>query len=96
MDKESKAYKSGEFEDMFREAEIDGMVAEDVVAYGDSVQKYYDNLAAVNYASRSSYEKGKEEGREEGREEGLVLSARRLLEAGMSKEFIKSITGITL
>ncbi len=36
MDKESAAYKSKKYEDLFRESEINNMVKEDVVAYSQS------------------------------------------------------------
>ncbi len=70
MDKNSDAYKSGEFDDMFRESEIGNMVAEDIVAYSESYMRYNDNLAAVEYAANKNREEGREEGRAEGRAEG--------------------------
>ncbi len=99
MDKKSKPYLSGEFEDMFREAEVSSMAAEDVVAYSESRQKYEDILAGFRYAERTSYAEGRAEGRAEGKAEGkaegMEIAARRLMEQGMSADFIKSITGLT-
>ena len=88
MDKESKAYKSGEFPEFFHESEITSLAAEEAVAYNQSQQKYFDNLAAVDYASRSSFEKGREEERK--------TLAKRLKEEGLSCEFIFKVTGISL
>ncbi len=95
MNKESKAYLSGEFEAFFKESELNSMVAEDAVAYSQSVQKYYDTLAAVNYASRDSYNKGKEAGIEKGIEKASLDIAMKLRQSGMSEEFIRSTTGIS-
>lgn len=100
MDKESKAYKSGEFDDMFNEAELENMAAEDVVAYSESKLRYEDDLAALEYR----YDQGKEEGMKEGMKEGRMegkdeafrMTARKLLEAGMDPNFINQITGIPI
>lgn len=83
MDKESKAYRSGEFEELFNESEICNMAAEDVVAYGQSYQKYVDTLDAVDTASRTSYTKGMDIGFEKGVEKGI--------EKGIEKERANSI-----
>ena len=66
MDKDSKAYKSREFDEMFREAEIDNLVNEEAVAYSQSRLKYEETLAAVDYASNSSFERGIAIGEERG------------------------------
>ena len=100
MDKESAAYKSGEFEDIFNEAELDNMVAEDVVAYSESKLRYEDDLAALDY----NYEKGKTEGlaeglaegKAEGIIEGLYLSAKKMLEAKMDVDFIHQVLGLPI
>lgn len=104
MDKNSKAYLSGEFEDLFRESEIKSMAAEDAVAYGESYQKYVDTMAAVDYAARDSFSKGMEKGlakgmekgREEGKEEERVKGIRFMLELGISAEIISQKYGITV
>ena len=112
MDKESKAYKSREFDEMFREAEIDNLVNEEAVAYSQSRLKYEETLAAVNYASSSSFERGIAIGEERGRQAGLAIgeergiaigeerirmeTAKKLRAAGFDEDLIKSITGITV
>ena len=70
MNKESEAYKSGEFEELFQASELSDMVAEDFVAYSNSERKYYDYLAAVSSAARSAREEALEEGMEKGMEKG--------------------------
>lgn len=102
MDKRSKAYKSGEYDEMFREAEISSMVAEDVVAYSDSVQKYYDDMAALEYATRAAQKKGLEMGMEEGRAQGMAQGMaqgkeeiiRTLFANGMKPDLISDFTNI--
>ena len=96
MDKDSKAYKSREFDEMFREAEIDNLVNEEAVAYSQSRLKYEETLAAVDYASNSSFERGIAIGEERGREAERMDTARKLRDAGFDEELIKSVTGISV
>ncbi len=96
MDKESKAYKSGEFEDIFSEAALENMAAEDVVAYGESRVRYEDDLAALEYNYKKGLTKGMSEGKIEGIAEGLRQSALKMLEAGMDFDFIHQITDLPI
>ncbi len=96
MDKDSKAYKSKEFDEVFREAEIDNLVNEEAVAYSQSRLKYEETLAAVDYASNSSFERGIAIGEERGREAERMDTARKLRDAGFDEELIKSVTGISV
>ena len=96
MDKDSKAYKSKEFDEIFREAEIDNLVNEEAVAYSQSRLKYEETLAAVDYASNSSFERGIAIGEERGREAERMDTARKLRDAGFDEELIKSVTGISV
>lgn len=81
MDKESKAYLSGEFNEFFLESEVGSLAKEDFVEYRKSNLKYWEDQAIVDYATHKSMEEGREiglelgrkEGREEGREIGLEL-----------------------
>ena len=88
--------RSREFDEMFREAEIDNLVNEEAVAYSQSRLKYEETLAAVDYASNSSFERGIAIGEERGREAERMDTARKLREAGIDKDLIKSITGISI
>lgn len=104
MDKQSKAYRSGKFDEMFREAEINNLVAEDAVLYSQSRLRLQEMAYAVDYASNESFEKGKMEGIKKGREEGIkkgreeerMSVARNMQAKGYSLEEIRSITGISL
>ena len=84
MDKESEAYKSGEFEEMFEAAELGSLAAEDIVAYSESKRRYDDMQMAYEY----SYSKGEAEGRAEGIAEGRNMTIRLLYSNGMSIELI--------
>lgn len=104
MDKESKAYKSGEFHEIFQEAELDNMAAEEMVAYSQSKLKYEDDLAALDYTFEKGIsqglEKGIAEGLEkgiaEGRAEGLRESAAKMLKAGLDPVFVQETIGLPL
>lgn len=93
MDKNSKAYKSKEYEELFRESEIDRMACEDVVAYSQSELKLKEIQESFEWSRASGFsegykegiekgieegiEKGREEGIEKGREEGILIALRR-------------------
>ena len=110
MDKNSEAYKSKDYSDMFEAAEIGSFAAEDVVAYKQSVRAYEDRKLYFDSAYSDGYEngeaegfaKGMEEGREEGREEGMEMGmekgisiiAKKMLESGIDPNFILQITGL--
>ncbi|MDE6649424.1 MAG: Rpn family recombination-promoting nuclease/putative transposase [Muribaculaceae bacterium] len=96
MDKESNAYKSKEFSDLFDEAALDNMAAEEMVAYSESKLKYEDDLAALDYNFKKGMMQGREEGREEGRMEGVRESASRMLKSGLDPEFVQRISGLPL
>lgn len=51
MDKDSEAYKSGDYEEFFKAAESEDLVMEDVVAYSDSLQKLRDTERGIRYAA---------------------------------------------
>lgn len=111
MDKDSKAYKSGEYKELFDAAEIHNMAAEDIVLYSQSARAYED----LKLYRESGYNQGLEEGRAdgrvigraEGRAEGItegkaegiaeekVETAKKLKMAGMDSNFIYQITGLS-
>ncbi|MCM1142015.1 MAG: Rpn family recombination-promoting nuclease/putative transposase [Muribaculum sp.] len=94
MDKKSEAYKSKEYKDMFDAAEIDSFAAEDVVAYSQSVRAYEDRELYRDSGYIDGYEEGTEEGIEQGIEKGLQISARKMLDSGITPDFILQITGL--
>lgn len=100
MDKESKAYKSGEFEEMFHASEISSLVKEDAVLYSQSRLRLQEMIDAVNFASNESFEKGIEKGIEQGIEKGRheerLLLARNMLSSGYSPDEIMRLTGISM
>lgn len=107
MDKESKAYKSGQFDEFFREAENSSIMAdEDVITYSQSYLKYEDTLAAIDYAAKENYDRGYKAGyiagiteklNEEincGSENGIYGIIRTMIQNGLDSESISKYTGI--
>ncbi|MDE6554040.1 MAG: Rpn family recombination-promoting nuclease/putative transposase, partial [Muribaculaceae bacterium] len=98
LNKNSKPYKTGEYDEMFEASEIASMAAEDIVAYRNSIMIEMERESELEFAK----EEGKEEGREEGREEERMIMARRmkanglpigdiLLYTGLSEEQVRSL-----
>lgn len=108
MDKESNAYKSGEYSEFFDAADMTSLVAEEMVAYSASKLKYQENLESFQY----SFDKGKAEGKAEGFDEGysegklkglsegkargLAEAAKMLIKAGQTPEFVHRALGLPL
>ncbi|MCM1452765.1 MAG: Rpn family recombination-promoting nuclease/putative transposase [Clostridium sp.] len=107
MDKNSKAYKSGEYAEMFNAAEITSLAKEEVVAYRQS-KRYFDDQvlyreAALAEGEEEGRRKGLLEGRLEGRRKGLLegrLEGRleerkdiekKMLDAGIDPTLIRRI-----
>ena len=83
LDKESKPYKSGEYEDLFKASEIASMAKEDIVEYRNSILMEMDRQSAIDFA------------KEEGREEGKMEVARQMKIRGMSLGDIMLFTGLS-
>ncbi len=83
LNKESKPYKSKEYEEMFNASEIASMAAEDIVAYRSSI------MIEMEHQSELEFKK------EEGREEGKLEVARKMKEGGMKLGDIMLFTGLT-
>lgn len=103
MDKESKAYKSGEFQEMFQAAELDNLVKEDYVAYSQSYLKYEDTLDAIQYSYDQGQEYGVKRGRKEGIKEGIKEGKERAIsemiegmrKAGIPENLIEEATKLS-
>lgn len=87
LNKESKPYKSGEYEDLFNASEIASMAAEDIVAYRNSIMIEMERQSALEFA--------KEEGKEEGIEVGKMEVAREMKKKGMPLGDIMLFTGLS-
>lgn len=104
LDKNSEAYKSGEYDEFFEAAESDNLMMDDVVEYSNSLQKLKDTEAGIRYAAIVSYEEGLEKGMEKGMEKGIEKgmaiererNARMLLEFKMPISQISKITGLSI
>ena len=87
LNKDSKPYKSGEYEEMFNASEIASMAAEDIVEYRTSIIKEMERESELEYA--------KEEGIEKGIEKAKLEVAIRMRENGFSNGDIMLATGLT-
>ena len=85
MDKNSEAYKSKEYKDMFEASEIGSFAAEDVVAYSQSARAYEDRQLYLDSAYNDGFEIGREEGMQKGMEEGMEKGMQKGMEEGMEK-----------
>ena len=83
LNKNSKPYKSGEYEEMFNASEIASMAAEDLVEYRTSIIKEMERESELEYA------------KEEGIEKGKLEVAIRMRENGFSNGDIMLATGLT-
>lgn len=92
MDKNSKAYKSGEYEDMFDASEISSMAAEDIVTYSQSQRKLEELQLSYDYAR----EEGFVEGMEKGHEEERVTSIKIMASMGVELERIANVYNVSL
>ncbi len=71
MTKDSKAYLSGEFDEIFEASKTEKLSSEEAVAYSDSYYKELDYRSAIRFAAKKNRREGIEEGREEGIKEGI-------------------------
>ncbi|MDE6697694.1 MAG: Rpn family recombination-promoting nuclease/putative transposase, partial [Muribaculaceae bacterium] len=62
MDKNSKAYQSGEYDEFFKAAELNNLVSDDFVAYSQSYAKMEETERAMEYAMAESFSKGETAG----------------------------------
>ena len=53
-----------------------------------------DNMEALEYSKKEAHAEARAEARAEGIEEGRILTIRQMLDAGISPETVKQITGI--
>ncbi|MDE6754916.1 MAG: Rpn family recombination-promoting nuclease/putative transposase [Muribaculaceae bacterium] len=95
LNKESKPYKCGKYDDMFKASEIASMAAEDIVAYRNSIMIEMERESALEFAKEEGMEKGMEKGIKLGREEGREEVARKMKENGMDLGDIMLFTGLS-
>lgn len=88
LNKESKPYKTGEYDEVFRASEIAAMAMEDVVAYKDSVLREMEYQSEIDFA--------KEEAIEEGRKEEKIKLVKKFHLAGVADEIIAQAANLSL
>lgn len=100
MDKESKPYITGEYDEFFEAAETQQLVAEEAVCYSESRQRLIDEerdrLADRWYWRDRWREEWLAEGKAEGREKERRKMAKALLDMEMPLEQISKVTGMTV
>ncbi len=108
MDKNSRPYLEGGYEDLFNSAESELFAAEEAVLYSNSLSR----MRAIKSGFDFQYETGKQEGKEEGWEKGMAKGIEKGMAKGMAKgvemmvrnmkklgydvESIAAITGLSL
>lgn len=99
MDKNSKAYLSGEYDEFFKAAEVNNLVEEDFVEYSKSYAKMEETERALQYAVKESFSdgfsKGESVGFSKGESVGIRKTAFNLKKMGLPIEEIVEATGLT-
>lgn len=103
LNKKSKPYLSGEYDEIFNASEIASMVNEELVAYKNSLRMDMERQSALEFAKEEGREEGwtagREEGKEEGRMEGIEAGkmevAREMKKKGMRLGDILLFTGLS-
>lgn len=94
MDKESKAYLSGEFDEFFEASDLGHMAAEDIVTYGESKRKLKDLQLSLDWAIKEGLAQGLEQGLEKGRAEERAVGIRIMYEMGVPVKVIAEKYGM--
>lgn len=108
MDKNSKPYRDGGYDELFEAAESNLLAGEEVVLYSQSLAR----MQAIRSGMEYRYEEGRAEGIVEGRAEGIVegraegivegraeekiMIARKMISGGMAPALVASFTGLSL
>lgn len=95
LNKESKPYRSGEYNELFKASEIASMANEDIVAYRNSIMIEMERQSAIEFAKKEGREEGIAEGKAEGKTEGKIEVARRMKKSGMPTGDIMLFTGLS-
>ncbi|MDE5870541.1 MAG: Rpn family recombination-promoting nuclease/putative transposase [Muribaculaceae bacterium] len=92
MDKNSKAFKSGEYDDFFKAAELNNLVEEEFVAYSQSYAKMAETERAMEYAVAESFSNGFSRGESV----GIRKTASNLKKMGLNTDEIVKATGLSI
>lgn len=95
LEKNSEEYMASSYRDFFDAAVTDSFVAEEAVAYSQSLAKLEAIEAGIRYAAHESYNEGRAEGRAEGIYSEKLASARNLLKCNVDIDIIKTATGLS-
>ena len=95
LNKESKPYKSGEYEEMFSASEIASLANEDIVEYRHSIMAEMERQSELEFAREDGIKKGIEEGMEKGIAAEKMEVARKMKRKGMELGDIMLFTGLS-
>ncbi len=95
LDKNSKPYLTGDYDEMFKAAELASMANEEIVAYRNSILQEMERESEIQYAKEEGIQIGEERGIQIGEERGILATARRMKERGMNLGDIMLYTGLS-
>ena len=95
LNKDSKPYRTGEYEEMFNASEIASLAAEDLMEYKSSLLAEMERESEIEYAEEQGIKQGFEKGIEKGIEKGKFEVAQRMKNNGFAIGDIMLATGLT-
>ncbi|MBD5356326.1 MAG: Rpn family recombination-promoting nuclease/putative transposase [Bacteroides sp.] len=108
LNKQSQPYLSGEYDEIFKAAELSSMKKEDIVAYSDSIYKEMEMAETLEYNKGLARAEGRAEGLAQGIAKGITQGiakgiaqsqktvAFNLLTLGVDTETISKATGLSV
>lgn len=91
LEKDSEAYKASSYRDFFDASATDSFVAEDTVAYSQSLAKLEAVEAGIRYAAYESYN----EGMAKGAYDEKIANVKTMLRCNVDIDIIKTVSGLT-
>ena len=91
MTRKSKAYESGEYDDIFTASATDSLTNEEAVAYSQSYYRLKEQESAIRFAEKKAEARGIEEGMERGIAQGLERGIAQGMERGIAQGILEGI-----
>lgn len=103
LDKNSKPYVSGEYDEMFKAAEMASLASEEIVAYRNSILQELERESEISFAREEGIQIGEERGIQIGEERGIQIGeergmlnvARKMKKSGVNMGDIMLYTGLS-
>ena len=90
LNKDSKPYRTGEYEEMFNASEIASLAAEDLMEYMSSLLAEMERESEIEYAEEQGIEKGKFEVAQRMKNNGFAIGDI-MLATGLTEQQIESL-----